>query len=114
MKVALVAFQGEAMCFAHVLLNAREITRQGGEAAIIIEGLATRLPGELDQAGNPFQGLYQEVRAAGLIAGVCRACATKTGGLAAVQEQGLRLLDEMQGHPSLAAWLQQGYTLLTF
>jgi hypothetical protein len=113
-KVALVAFQGELMCFAHVLLNALDLQGRGGEAKIIIEGLATKLLQELNRPENAFHALYVKVKEGGLIDGVCRACATKTGALADVQAQGLRLLDDMSGHPSLGRYLEAGYTVLTF
>jgi len=114
LKVALVAFQGEIMCFAHVLLNALDLKQRGGEAIIIIEGLATKLLQDLNRPENAFHSLYVNVRQAGLLEGVCRACATKTGSLAEAQAQGLRLLDDMNGHPSLGRYLEAGYTVLTF
>jgi hypothetical protein len=109
-----VAFQGEIMCFAHVLLNALDIKTRGGEAAIIIEGMATGLLAELNRPENPFHALYARAGEAGLIAGVCRACATKTGSLAEAQAQGLPLLDDLNGHPSLGRYLEAGYTIITF
>jgi hypothetical protein len=114
LKVALVAFQGEIMCFAHVLLNALDLRDRGGEAKIIIEGQATKLLQDLNRPENPFYPLYIKTKEAGLIEGVCRACATKTGSLAEVQTQGLRLLDDMSGHPSLGRYLEAGFTILTF
>lgn len=114
LKVALVAFQGEIMCFAHVLLNALDIRDRGGEAKIIIEGQATKLLQDLNRPENPFYPLYTKTKEAGLIEGVCRACATKTGSLAEAQTQGLRLLDDMSGHPSLGRYLEAGFTILTF
>jgi hypothetical protein len=114
LKVALVAFQGEIMCFAHVLLNALDVKNRGGEARIIIEGLATKLLQDLNRPENAFHSLYRKVREAGLVEGVCRACATKTGSLAEAQTQGLPLLDDMSGHPSLGRYLEAGFTVLTF
>ena len=114
LKVALVAFQGELMCFAHVLLNALDLRARGGEAKIIIEGQATKLLQDLNRPENTFHPLYVKAREAGLIEGVCRACATKTGSLAEAQTQGLRLLDDMSGHPSLGRYLEAGFTILTF
>jgi hypothetical protein len=114
LKVVLVAFQGELMCFAHVLLNALDLKDRGGEAKIIIEGLATKLLHDLNRPENAFHPLYVKARAAGLIEGVCRACATKTGSLAEAQAQGLPLLEDMSGHPSLGRYLEAGFTLLTF
>ena len=114
LKVALVAFQGEVMCFAHVLLNALDLRDRGGEAKIIIEGLATKLLAELNRPENAFHALYIRAKEAGLLDGVCRACATKTGSLAEAQNQGLPLLDDMSGHPSLGRYLEAGFTILTF
>ena len=114
LKVALVAFQSEIMCFAHVLLNALDLQGRGGEAKIIIEGQATKLLQDLNYPENPFYPLLIKTKAAGLIEGVCRACATKTGALAQAQSQGLRLLDDMSGHPSLGRYLEAGFTVLTF
>jgi hypothetical protein len=114
LKVALVAFQGEIMCFAHVLLNALDLRDRGGEAKIIIEGQATKLLKDLNRPENPFYPLYIKTKEAGLVEGVCRACATKTGSLAEAQTQGLRLLDDMSGHPSLGRYLEAGFTILTF
>ena len=114
LKVALVAFQGEIMCFAHVLLNALDIKGRGGEAKIIIEGQATKLLQDLNRPENAFYPLYVKTKEAGLIDGVCRACATKTGSLAEAQAQGLRLLDDMSGHPSLGRYLEAGFTIITF
>ncbi len=113
-KVLLVAFQGEAMCFVHVLLNALDMAQRGLTARIIIEGLAVKLPGELNEPEHPFHGLYVKTKEAGLIEGVCKACSAKMGALAAVQAQGLPLLEDMMGHPSLGRYLQEGYTIMTF
>ncbi len=113
-KVLLVAFQGEAMCFVHVLLNALDMQQKGMTAKIIIEGMAVKLPGELHQPEHTFHGLYDKVKGAGLIEGVCKACSAKLGALEAVQAQGLPLLEDMSGHPSLGRYLQEGYTIITF
>jgi hypothetical protein len=113
-KVALVAFQGEAMCFVHVLLNALDMQQRGLTARIIIEGLAVKLPGELEKPEHPFHALYAKTKGAGLIDGICKACSAKLGVLEANRALGLPLLDEMNGHPSLGRYLQEGYTIITF
>ncbi len=113
-KVALVAFKGEAMCFVHVLLNALDMQQRGLTVKIIVEGLAVKLPPELNQPDHAFHALYAKTKEAGLIAGVCKACSAKMGSLADVQAQGLALLDDMHGHPSLGRYLAEGYTIITF
>ncbi|MFP4067824.1 MAG: hypothetical protein ACLFS5_10045 [Spirochaetaceae bacterium] len=37
-KFALFAFNGDPMCFVHVLLNALDIKEQGHEVALVVEG----------------------------------------------------------------------------
>lgn len=113
-KIALVAFQGEPMCFVHVMWNALDMQQRGFQVVIIFEGMATKLLLNLVQPDNLFHGLFVKVKEAGLIEGVCRACATKTGSLAEAQAQGLNLLDEMNGHPSLGRYLEAGFQVLTF
>jgi hypothetical protein len=36
------------------------------------------------------------------------------GTLAAAKEQGLDLLDDMNGHPSMAGYLQEGFEVISF
>ncbi len=46
-KVALFVFNGDPMCFIHVLLNALDMQERGYEGKIVIEGAATKLIPEL-------------------------------------------------------------------
>jgi len=115
MKVALVAFNGEPMCFVHVLLNAMDMKAKGYDVQVIVEGSATKLVKDLQEnPSQPFAPLYEKVVAAGLIACVCMACATKMGSKESAVEQGLELCGEMNGHPSLARYIEDGYKIITF
>lgn len=113
-KIALFAFNGEPMCFIHVLLNALNMKTAGYDVKVIIEGAATKLIPELVEEGNPLAVLYRNVREKGLIEGACRACANRMGSLKAAEEQGLRLLDDMSGHPGMARYINNGYEVITF
>lgn len=113
-RVVLVAFQGEAMCFAHVLLNALDMEERGFEVKVVIEGTATRLIAELADPAKPFAGLYAKLKDRGLVDCVCQACAAKMGALDAAKEQGLPICGEMNGHPSLARYIEDGYRVITF
>jgi len=117
-KYALFAFNGEAMCFVHVLLNGLDLAARGHEVKIVIEGAACRLVPELGEASNPFHQLYVKARDAGLIAGICQACAQKMGSLMAARAQGLTILHDMSGHagmaPYIQAYIQDGYRIITF
>jgi len=113
-KVALFAFNGELMCFVHVLLNALDMNDRGYEVKIVIEGAATKLVPELAKEDNPMHRLYEKAKGLDLIDGACKACSNKMGALEAAKAQGLRLLDEMNGHPSIARYLEEGFEVITF
>lgn len=112
-KVLLVAFNGEQMCFMHVLLNGLNIKELGIDVKIIVEGAATKQVAVLADPQETLAGLYNKVKEAGLIEGVCKACANKTGALAAAEAQGLTLLSDMSGHPGLGKYIQEGYSVIT-
>lgn len=110
----LYAFNGELMCFVHVLLNALDMNEKGKKSVIVIEGAAVKLVGELEKESCPFHQLYVKAKEAGFIDGVCKACSSKLGVMDEVEASGLPLLDDMMGHPSMAAYTDKGYTIITF
>ncbi len=113
-KIVLFAFQGEAMCFVHVLLNALEMKSKGIDARIVIEGAATKVVPELAREGNPMHRPYKQAKEQGLIDGACRACSMKMEVLDAIEKEGLTLLDEMSGHPSMTRYVNEGFDILIF
>ncbi|MDA3903009.1 MAG: cytoplasmic protein [Desulfuromusa sp.] len=113
-KFALFVFNEDPMCFIHVLLNALDMQAKGHEATIIIEGAAVKLIPELVKPENPLNGLWKKTLEAGLVEGVCKACANKLGTLESAKEQGFSLLDEVSGHPGMAFYRDNGYEIITF
>ena len=114
-KVALVAFQGDIMCFTHVLLNGIDMHEKKYDVKIIIEGASTKLIKDFhDDEQTPFRNLYLKVKELKLIDAVCRACATKMNSINEVEKEGLPIKGEMSGHPSLADYINQGYDIITF
>ena len=113
-KIVLFAFNGEFMCFIHVLLNALDMKEKGYDAKIVIEGAATKLIPELSKKSNPMSGFYTKAKAEDLIAGVCKACSQKMGTLEDARAEGLDLLDDMNGHPGMAGYMADGYEVITF
>lgn len=113
-EIAMFAFNGELMCFVHVLLNALDMKEKGHEVKVIIEGSATKLVPELAKADNPMHPLYEKAKGLDLIDGACKACSNKMGVLEAIKGEGLRLLDEMSGHPSMARFREEGFEIITF
>ena len=113
-KQALFAFNGEAMCFMHVLLNALNLHEKGYGAKVVVEGAATKLVPEFGKPESPLYRLFEKAKTANLIDGACRACCAKMGTLQAAEELGIPLLDDMMGHPSMSRYLQEGFQIITF
>lgn len=113
-KIVLLAFQGEAMCFMHVLLHAIDLHGKGYDVKVIIEGAATKLLAELNTPDKPFSELYKKVRDTGLIDCVCKNCAAKMGSLAEAENQKLTIKGEVSGHPGLSPFIDAGYQIITF
>lgn len=113
-KVVLFAFNGETMCFVHVLLHALDMHQKGYDVKLVIEGSAVKQVKELAPKDKPFANLYHQVIEKGLLDCVCRACSAKLGTLKDAQAQNLPLGEDMKGHPSITQYLEQGYEVLTF
>lgn len=113
-KFALFVFNGDPMCFIHVLLNALDMKAKGHEAKIIIEGASVKLIPELVKSENSLNGLWKKNLEAGLVAGVCKACSSKLGTFESAKEQGLTILDDVSGHPGMASYRDNGYEIITF
>ncbi len=113
-KTALFVFNGDPMCFIHVLLNALDMHAKGEEARIVVEGAATRLLTDIGQTGHPLHPLWEKVKSAGLVAGACRACCAKMQSIESAKTQNLALLDDMSGHPGMSGFRDQGFEIVTF
>jgi hypothetical protein len=113
-KFALFVFNGDPMCFIHVLLNALDMSEKGYEAKIIIEGAATKLVPELEKKANPLHQLWKKARAEGLVEGVCKACSNKMETIGDAKTLGLPLLEDVLGHPGMARFHDAGYEIITF
>lgn len=113
-KYALFAFNGDPMCFIHVILNALEIHKKGYEVKVIIEGSATKLVDQFEDKKNPFYDKYQELKNSRLIDCFCKACSNKMGTLKKVEDLGFPTCAELMGHPSMEKYIEQGYSIITF
>ena len=63
--MALFVFNGDPMCFIHVLLNALDMKAKGYKVKVIIEGAATKLVPELAKEDNPLHKLRKKAKSAG-------------------------------------------------
>jgi len=113
-KTVIFAFRGNPMCFIHVLLNGIDLHAKGREGKIVIEGDAVALIPEMRKPDHLLSPLYQKAKKLGLIVAVCKACSMKLGVANAVHEEDLPLYGDMSNHPSMSAFLDDGYQIITF
>ena len=113
-KFVLFAFNGDPICFVHVMLNAFDMQRNGSDVKVVLEGSAVTVARELNRPDASLKKLWEEFKASGLIDQVCRACSAKLKVSSEVEEQGLPLSGELQGHPAMSAYIEQGYQVITF
>lgn len=111
---ALFAFNGDPLCFVHVLLHALDFHEKGYTVRVVLEGTSVKLVPELENSAFWLHGLWTRARQTGLIAGVCQACAQKLGTFEASKTAQLPLLADMSGHASMALFVQNGFTIITF
>lgn len=109
-KVVIFAFNGNPMCFVHVLLNALDMDSWGMDTKIVIEGEAVKLIKEMEESGNM---LYKKAKEKGLIDCICKACSAKMGVLEYNETVGIPLKGDMSGHPSMTYYMDMGYEIIT-
>jgi len=107
-------FNGDPLCFIHVLLNALDMKKKKYEIKIVIEGSSTKLIPELAEDKSPLHHLWEKVKELNLVDGVCKACSNKMGTMEAAKKQGLNLLDDMNGHPSMSRYNEEGFEVIIF
>jgi len=113
-KIALIAYNGEMMCFAHVMLYALDLSGKGFEVNVIIEGSATGLIGKLAAPETPFAKVYAQLKEKNLLTCICQACSQKMGTIDEARKQGLNIVGDMQGHPAIDQYLKDDWEVLTF
>ena len=113
-RVALFVFNGDPVCFIHVLLNGLDMKARGMDCRIIVEGAATALLPKLAQQENPLHKLWEKAKSQGIVEGVCKGCAHKMGTADEAVNQGIALLDDMSGHPAMSRYIENGFDVISF
>lgn len=113
-KVALFAFNGELLCFVHVILNALDMKENGYDVHLVLEGASVALVPQLADEAGQFHPLYQKLKASGVVDGACKACSAKLGVADAVRDEGITLIGTMGGHPPMSDYIDRGYEIITF
>jgi hypothetical protein len=97
---------------ANALTTVNEFKEAGDEVTLIFSGAGTRWIGELSNPDHPLSDAFDMVK--DKVAGVCSACAASFGVVEEVQANGIPLIEEYKGHPSLKRLVSQDYRVITF
>lgn len=113
-KMCFFAFRGEPMCFTHVLLNGLRFKEMGYETKIVIEGESTKIIPVMFDENSILYNLMKKALNLGIIEGVCETCSKKMGTYEFASNKGLKMLNDMMGHPSIEQFVTNGYQIITF
>ncbi|MFW6449029.1 MAG: hypothetical protein ACOC0X_05755 [Halobacteriota archaeon] len=96
----------------NALETAREFAQTDGDTVeFILDGGGTEWLPELEDETGDLHDLYRSVRGA---TAVCSYCSRAFDVEDAVEESGVRTLDEHDGHPSIRSLVAEGYEVITF
>lgn len=96
----------------NALTTAKEFREVGDQTVVIFDGAGTKWVGELSREDHKYHRLFEDVRDA--VGGACSYCASAYGVKERVEQTGVRLLEEYEGHPSLRSLIGDGYAVVTF
>jgi len=101
----------------NALAAAHDFRRADHEVAVVFQGAGTRWAERLLDPAHPAHSLYESVSES--VVGASSACADAFGARASVEASGLALITTNElpgtsGLPSLAGYVRDGYTVLTF
>lgn len=101
----------------NALAAAYDLKQKQHEVEILFQGAGTRWAGHLMNVGHPAHGLYNAV--ADRVAGVSSGCADVFGAREGAEANGFSLIGDnaipgTSGLPSLARYLGEGYSVITF
>lgn len=117
-KILFVLFAEDVCRQLHAFLYVNDLHRKGYQTKLIVEGMATRLLMDLEQAPHGLQKAVADAKAAGLIAGAClqASCgcgsATDQKTIDAIQVQGVDLLKDLDNHAGIEPFVREGYEIV--
>lgn len=96
----------------HALLYARELSQAGIPTRVVFDGAGTVWLREFSNPEHKYHALFRQVLEAGLVDAACAYCARAFQVVEAVEATGVPLVGTADGHPSLFAYLRDGWTPL--
>lgn len=97
---------------ANALELAKESKEQGDDVRLVFDGAGTRWVGPLSSSDHMLNPVYEAVK--NTVAGACAFCANAFDVKDEVQNAGVKLLQEYEGHPSLRSLIAAGFSVVTF
>ena len=98
----------------HALLYSQELFENGFEVKLIFDGGGTRWVQEMLQPDHKLHALFSSRHQEGVVGGVCDFCIDAfDGDMEVVRNQGLKLVSDYQGHPSVAQLAKDGFQIVT-
>lgn len=114
MKIAIIcqADQQEGARAWHALLYAKELSERHHEVRLIFDGAGTTWVREWEKPGARHADTYQEVKKRGIITAICDFCAGAFKVHEETVKSGLPHGKDYDGHPSVAALVEEGFSLM--
>jgi len=97
----------------HALLYAKQAREKGMDVELIFDGGGVEWAVEMAKKDHKLNGLYEELRASGVVKGVCGFCSAAFSVKDALLEAGDVFLEEDNGHPNIGARIAEGRTIIT-
>lgn len=117
-KILFVVFAEDVCRQLHAFMYANDLHRKGYQTRIIMEGMATRLLADLEQAPPKLQKAVADAKTAGLIAGACLQAATGCGSaedrdiVDAIKARGVGFLSDLDNHAGIEPFIRDGYQIV--
>ena len=96
----------------NAMVTALDFKEAGDDVQLIFDGGGTRWPPALADKDHQAHNLYERVQ--DTIRGACSYCADAFETTDALNDIGVKLLDEYKRHPSFRKLMADGYQILTF
>jgi len=96
----------------NALTTAKEFKETGDEGRVIFDGAGTKWVAELSAEDHKYHWLFEDVR--DQVEGACAYCAKAFGVKDEVEKEGVELLGDYEGHPSIHGLIVEGYEVVTF
>ncbi|MEN8177755.1 MAG: DsrE family protein [Pseudomonadota bacterium] len=98
----------------HALLYSQELYAEGHDVRLVFDGGGTKWIEEFKKPDNKLAPMYEDLKMKKVIAAVCEFCiGAFDGDKALVEREGLPLVNEYNGHPSVAKLIAGGYQIIT-